>query len=495
MAALQMATMGFKEPALLSYLDGSDSEFEDHGNRQMRYKINWASYENTLYRDIQKWATAYKSQYGLYKYTRNIYSPAYRLGEFYKSYLWGGRLANDASNTGAIPIQTANDAIREPIAEIWKWSNWDINKDVCTLWGTILGDVFIKVIDSPDKRRVYYELVYPGYVRDVTLDAFNNVKAYTIQYQVEHPEDNNKPAAIYTEVVYRDSEQEVVYETYLNDESYGWYGMPASWSVPYGFVPLVAIQHNDVGQDWGHSEIHAARAKMHELDDVATMLSDQIRKSVNVKWLFKGVTPDNMEFEEASPTTARPEPYREQENAIYVGKDADAMPLVAELDIEGVMMHITSILDDLEKDYPELGLDARMPTAEISGRAIRMIRQPTDQKVRQRRVNYDKAIVKANQMGLAIGGYRGYFAGFNLDSYKAGALEHNISNRPVFEADALDVAEVANAEWMAAAMALSAGVSLKGYLQHQGMPAEEIDKLLVDSVEPSTLEEDSTEVQ
>lgn len=68
------------------------ADFVDIEARKMRYQIYWAMYENTAYRDLHKWTQAYRTQFGLYRYIRNIYNPAFRLGEFWKAHLFGGVL-------------------------------------------------------------------------------------------------------------------------------------------------------------------------------------------------------------------------------------------------------------------------------------------------------------------------------------------------------------------------------------------------------------------
>src|SRR4030042_244540 len=82
-------------------LDAED--FSGFENRRVRYEILWAAYQNDVYREIHTWARTYKTKYGLYRYIRNIYNPAYRLGEFWKAHLWGGPLAPQARDRGETP--------------------------------------------------------------------------------------------------------------------------------------------------------------------------------------------------------------------------------------------------------------------------------------------------------------------------------------------------------------------------------------------------------
>lgn len=419
-----MAIEAFKEAKVTT----DSGEFESWAARRLRYEMNWAAYENTAYREVHSWAKYMKNRYGLYDYIRSIYSPAFKLGNFYQTHIWGGDL----------PQIDGSPEIVRAVEELWKWSNWQVRKDIVTLWGAVLGDVALRVVDDIEKQRVYIEVLHPGLIESVEKDSFGNVKGYVIEDTVSRP--NGSGTVTYTEEVARDG-MDVVYRTFLNGQPYAWNGVSAEWREPYGFVPMALIQHNDVGLEWGWSELHPARSKMQELDDLASMVSDQIRKTINPIWLFKGMQSGNITFERQDPTNARPEPGREQIPAIYAGEGASAQALVAPLQMGDALGHINSILEDMERDYPEL---RPLPIQELSGRALRILRQPVENKVLQRRQNYDEALVKANQMAVAIGGFRGYeeYRGFNLDSYDAGQLDHSIADRPVFKLDEQDELEI-----------------------------------------------------
>ena len=76
------------------------------------------------------------------------------------------------------------------------------------------------------------------------------------------------------------------------------------------------IQNQDVGLDWGFSELHTGRVKFAEVDDIASKLNDQIRKTVDSKWLAAGVddparTKKSLQFETGTPTINKPYPGRD----------------------------------------------------------------------------------------------------------------------------------------------------------------------------------------
>ena len=502
---VKLGITAFREAYLTSHiLDIEDWNSQDA--RGLRYAILWAMYEQTSYRNVHMWATAYRKQYALYKYIRPIYNPAYRLGEFWKAHIFGGLLDKKAGEIGAIPIVTENEALRPAIAELWKWSKWNVKKDVLTTKGSMFGDIAIQVVDDVSRGRVYLDLMNPGIIQFIDKDPFGNIKGYTLRENRTDPR-SSTGTVTYTEVVSRDGVN-VVYQTFLNGELYAWpenvtrTGEAVStWSEPYGFIPLVVIQHNDVGLEWGWSELHPVRAKTQEADDISSQVSDQIRKTIDPVWLMKGIKEPktgSIVLSGASTTadSDRPAPGREELQAIWnVPKDGGAEAMVPNLDIGAVLTHLDSILKEIERDIPELAADIHTSSGDASGRALRVARQPVASKVLQRRTNYDSVLVSAHQMAIAIGGWRGYneYASFNLDSYIRGDLDHSIAERPVFDEDPLDTIEVDAAFWSAAAIAQSAGLSLEGYLKEAGWSEERIAELGIQEVEEETEETEEEE--
>jgi hypothetical protein len=482
------AIMTFKEQYVITGVLDSSS-FEEAGARLLRYELLWAAYENTAYRDIHKWAQAYRNKYGLYKYIRNIYNPAYRLGEFWKGAIWGGLLDQEAGAQGAIPIVAGKgvneDQLRAALANLWKLSNWNVNKDICTLRGAVLGDTALRIVDDVQKEEARLELVHPSAIADATVDARGFIKAY----RIEELRTLEKKTYTYTETAERGEGDEVVYKTFRDNQPFAWPGQVdsngqerAEWSEPYGFIPLIIIQHNNVGLDWGWSESHPLRSKMNEIDDLASKLHDHIRKMVDPVWLFNFNKPKtNPEITTSAATTDRPAPGREELPAMYVNQpDAKGQALVAaDLDIEKVSIEIRHILEEIERDYPELQMDIWSASGETSGKALDKARERVEKKAIQRRPNYDDGLVRAQQMALAIGGFRKYkgFEGFDLESFDAGQLDHAIGPRPVFETSQTELLEEKKLLWETVKAAVAAGASPEAALADLGWTEEKIQKI------------------
>lgn len=480
-----MAGVTAFQEAYMSADASDDSDFSSYAARKMRYLIFWSFFENTAYRNVHTWSTKFKADYGLYKYTRAIYNPAHRLGDFWQTHLWGGTLdATDgiAGDGGALPIITDDDVLRGAIARLWQDSNWQVNKDIVSLWGATLGDVILKVIDDTERGQVYLNLIHPSTVSELVRDARGNVKGYEITETRADPRGGSRDVT-YTETAERDGDN-VVYRTYLNNDLYAWNNIASEWFEPYTFIPMVSIQHDNVGLSWGWSELHAAMSKMREVDDQASKISDHIRKYVDPAWLATGIqkagtTPT---VTHSASSTTRPEPGREEMKMLYGPVGADIKPFVAPLDLPGALQHVTNLLSSLEDDYPELRVEKLRLTGGLTGRAMQLAQQPAEAKVLKRRAGYDDALRRAQQMAIAIGGWRGYdgYKGFNLDSYKAGKLDHAIGSRTVFQTTKADQLEEDKLFWETAQAAYMGGgeTGLMKFLESHGYSDTDVASVL-----------------
>lgn len=467
---------------------GQRDEWSSYEGRRVRYALLTAMLENAAYDSVNKWAHSYKTSYGLYRWSRNIYNPAHRLATFHSSHIWGGRLAvvkGEAVEDGALPIKTESAELRKAIAGLWRASNWQSQKDVTTLRTSALGDGALMIRDDVKRKRVYLEAIHPATIKHIDVE-YGNVKGYYIE-RVMPQSDKNAPEVIYGESAERDGE-DVVYQTFKNGQPFDWGNGASEWRQALGFVPMVMLQHVNVGETWGWSEIHAALSKVREVDDIASKTSDQIRKMVDAPWLFAGATAPDDKIKTTSGSSspaaeavadAYSQEGRQEIPTLYGPVGATATPLVAPLNLESTINYIDRLNAELEKEFPELRYQFEKVTGDISGRALRIARQDTTTKMQERRTRYDAALVRAHQMAIAIGGMQGYvgYEGFDLGSYNAGKLDHEIGDRPVFADDEMDKIETEKALWDAAGAATSEGVPLEVFLTRQGWTEDEISKI------------------
>jgi len=450
------------------------TNFEDFEARKVRYQMLWAWYENTAYRNIHTWAKAYRNKFSLYKYIRNVYNPAYRLTEFWKMMIWGGVLDPHAAEKEAVPIVTDSDELRDSIAFLWNASNWPLNKDKVVLWGCALGDVAIKVVDDPGHKEMRLEVIHPATLKEVELDRRGHVKSY----EIEETRELEGKEVTYLERVTRGEGETVKFETFADDKLYAWNEQADTWEEPYGFIPLVVIQHNDVGFNYGWSEMHPLRSK------------DYIRKAIDPVWLFNFRKPKTTaQVEHSDATSDVPDPGREEMPALYVSEpSAKGQPLVTDMiDLEKTTIAIQKVIEELERDMPELQMDIWTVGGYTTGKALRTARQRVERKVIQRRPTYDSALMRAHQMAIGIGGWRNYpgYDGFNLESYEKKDLEHYIpATRSIFKTDQLDQIEIKQSFWTVVMDAeVNKHVPMEMVLEDLGWPKSKIVEYMSKRVE------------
>jgi hypothetical protein len=481
--AMGAAAQAFKENYVTSQVE-NDSDWDSFAARKLRYEMQWAAYENSLYRDIHSWAAGYRKAYQLYAYIRNVYNPTYRLVEFYRMMLWGGKLDEAAGQKGAIPFTTYGDTddakLRVAIAKLYRDSNWAVYKDIVTPWGAAMGDVGVRIVDDPVREQIRLELVHPSIIKSVELEH-GFVKGYEVEYECNLPASTKRVK--YLEVCERGEGDTITFKTYADGKPFTWYPEYGSstWSAGYGFVPFVMIQHNNVGNDWGWAETHAGQPKFNEADDQASLLHDYIRKIVNPKWMFFGMSKpaSNPRNTRETATLDRSQPGRESMDALYCASpEGKAQALVTGgINIDAINNTLRGILDELERDYPELRDDVFASAQRQEG--VRTARQKIEAKVINRRQNYDGALVRCNQMAIAIGGYKNYegYDGYDLASYDKGELNHYVSERPVFSTDKPSQYADEKTMWEAVKAAMDLGFSAETVLRRFGWTPKELEEM------------------
>jgi hypothetical protein len=110
-----------------------------------------------------------------------------------------------------------------------------------------------------------------------------------------------------------------------------------------------------------------------------------------------------------------------------------------------MMLYIESLTGEIERDHPELGMYNQLrEMSQVTGPGASRLFGDVEALVMDAQANYDTQTIKALQMAVAIGGWRlsqgdwiqgtrqqQAFAGFDLDSFKAGDLDFEIEERPL----------------------------------------------------------------
>lgn len=417
-----------------------ESGWDVYDARLSRYALYESYLNGTVYKSINAQAQMLKASNGLYRRIRNIYNPVGRQNKLLTAYIYGGNIDLENLATGALPIKTDNPALYPALRNLLNWSRWSRQKSMYVRYGASLGDVFIKVNDDRVAQKVRMEVLHPAKIREMETDASGNITRVIIEYEVDEPLDLStlKPGArafaeqqrksyLYTETI--DKEW---FRTYKDGEPFAYFTdmqgrQVAEWQNEYGFVPLVKCSHADIGLMYGANAWYESMGKINEINDAASLLNDNLRKSTVPLLQALGMSKaDGLQFESTG---------KDELQILYApGEGARFDPITLQIDVGGALENIEKMLGELERDMPELALQRiRESGSQMTAPGVRAGYADAFTRIEEAQGAYDEALVRAMQMGVTIGGYNRYegFERFNLASYPAGALEMTIKPRPV----------------------------------------------------------------
>jgi hypothetical protein len=447
----------------------------DQAIRAYRYQVLWDLYSGNAFANKRTWAE-YRRAYSLYRQTRQVWDVVYQLVEFYAHHIWSGALSFDGRTLPdgipmAVPLAPdTSDELKAAIGQLWQWWNFQTLMTIIPRYTAATGELLVEIIDDPERGKIGLSLVWPAYVRDISLDGMGNVKSYTIEYTAYDRQERR--SFLYTRTV--DKEKFV---TLKDGEPFDFSAPPeptgqgALQSViiageqatpqrgqipnPYGFVPAVWFRHHHLLGERGEP---AAFAILQQLDEINQLLSHWLDKAHTIlesPILVSGATGGTLgsalksitgivrrgPTEEDNPDVSERETQKILEGPQGAGVHTMSMPASDAAEI------VDRLIANLEAKVPEIQLyrQLRQMTQLTGAGALRALGD-VDRKTRAVAAGYDQQLIKLLQMSIAIAGFRvnegagGWarqtrqqqkFAMFGLDSYEEGALNFDILPRSI----------------------------------------------------------------
>jgi hypothetical protein len=452
--------------------------------RNAMYAQMFAYYSNTAFADVAAWAR-YRLNHNLYRHTRSIFNPITRVVDFYPEHVYPGALSSESrlenGSQSAIPFgHTTPGEIRAVAGQMWDWSNWQINNAIMVQNAAMTGNVFVKVVDDAGRGKIRFQVYFPSAVKNFTLDNYGNLKAYVLEYETSDPAVDGGRSYRYAEECQPDF---IAY--YKNGRPFD-YGDGPVIPNPYGFVNAVWVKHLDIGRDFGVPAIRSAIGKIDELNSIVSHTADHIHKQIESPRILWTDSPIKPLFGNALDMKALDS---RQEQVLLTAKSGGKTDtLVGTLDPQTIVPIIEKMLDEIEKDYPEITMyeklrDQNIVTAPGASRLMGDV----ERKVSRPAANYDLGNKKLIQMGAAIGGWRANsgewgndltpqqkcFLPFDLTSYNKGELDFTILPRQLTSPTQREEAD----EFGVRASAVSAAgdvLPIEEKLKHLGYRADEI---------------------
>jgi hypothetical protein len=277
--------------------------------------------------------------------------------------------------------QPFNRAWQEAINQVFDWSDWHRDGVLYIHFGAQYGVSGLKVSDLRDIRRVQVKPVKPVNFLLIEAGDYDDTPAMAIY--IETSADSAGKAYEYAEVITAES-----IRTFKDGEPFGFDGREPEYRNELSFVPFVQVEHIKTGETWGEATYQKAIPMLDEVNQLASYLADIIAKHNEPQWIVAGA--------EASDLT------KSGDNVWFLPSGADAKPLVAQVDIPGILEFIREIRDQVHGSLPELAFDELRKKDQIATATLELQLMELVLKIKRSRPNYDHGLADALRMaGLA----------------------------------------------------------------------------------------------
>jgi hypothetical protein len=374
----------------------------------------------------------------MYKNIRPLYLPLSRAVDVDAGIIPGG-WELDSSTTPE--MQAALDLI-------FGWSHWATDGVLYVHYGSVYGCSGLKVADLREARQVVIKPVNPKKFLLVPGAQYDETPAMALW--IEDQTGDNGELYEYAEVI---TPQAI--RTFRGGAPYGYDGRDAEYKNELGFVPYVEAHHIEVGDELGECTYQKAIPMLDAVNTLASQLSDIIKAHSEPQWVVEGAQPSDL--------------VHGSDNVWFVPTGGKVYPVVAGIDIPGVLDFVRETRDQVYGALPELAFDELRKKDSIATATLELQLAELVIKVQRVRPNYDAGMVAA----LRMAGRAGQGMGLPVGALDDDALKINAERAVLGQAEA-DKLAVSRAFWDAAQSAVKAGCPLTVFLKIQGWADEDI---------------------
>lgn len=342
--------------------------------RRRQQQLAWrkAYYDGTIYRNVRERFQALgklQTVLGprLYRGTKALFLMLSRAVDVDAGIIPGGwAFAADAP-----------EAWRDAAKQVFSWSDWTTDGVLYVHYGAQYGISGLKVADLRQARRVMVKPIDPTSFLTIRTGQYDPTPRLGII--VEHRRAAAGSLYEYAEVITPDA-----IRTFANGEPVGVDGRDPAYPNELGFVPLVEVQHLRTGEEFGEATYQKAMPILDELNELASYLSDIIKKHAEAQWVITGGDASDLE--------------KSGDNIWFMPPGSDTKALVAAIDIPGVLAFIQAIRDEVHGALPELAFDEIKRKDQIATATLELQLAELVFKVKRTRPNYDHGLADALRM-------------------------------------------------------------------------------------------------
>jgi hypothetical protein len=422
--------------------------------RREQYNVWQAYFDNSAYDRVSEGGYRELINAGLGNAFSNdiagLYNPVSEVVDLYL-HIFGGSFGDE------IRAESDNAALLPALAQIWDWSNLNIEKRrICRMPATY-GMCGLRIVArddaDPSKRRVYFKPEHPSTIRDMQLDDRGNVETIQLEYDLIVGLAEDAECITIREQLEKDR-----FRTWrangsvLTPFDVGGFtaaGMPADRVNDYnntpgadypnalGVTPYVICYHDQSNDKWGRNCFYKARQPIDRLNSLISHTDIQVHETVRSTWLIAASGAAPVEFDFGG------------RKVVYVDLRNGATPplaeaLVAQLDLAGAIAQSKLQMDAIEDKLPELKAIAGRFLSGQSGETVAELRKPAEEKIQAARDLSEDALVRAQKIAVSWGVLLGIWdVGTGKGdrdaadrAFREGFEDHKLNKRPMLTAEA-----------------------------------------------------------
>lgn len=310
----------------------------------------------------------------LYRGTKALYLPLSRAVDIDAGIVPGGWSLAPDSQMHQMAVDTLFD-----------WSSWQRDGVLFVHYGAMYGVSALRVCDVWQQQRVIIKPNDPCCVLLVPSGQYDATPAMAIYIEARRVSGR---AVEYAEVI---TPGEI--RTYLDGQPASISGRPTFYPNALGFVPFVEVRHIETGAALGEATFQKAMPLLDEVNELASYLADIIKKHAEPQWAIVGAEPSDM--------------VKSGDNVWFVPQGGDAKPLVAAIDIPGVLAFVQEIRNQVFGSLPELSFDELKSKTQIATATLELQLMELVLKINRVRPNYDFGLAEAVRLAGRAGAVMG----------------------------------------------------------------------------------------
>lgn len=286
---------------------------------------------------------------------------------------------------GWLLAEDTPDAQQQAKQVVFDWSKWQRDGVLYVHYGAQYGVTGLKITDLWDAKQVVIKPVKPTCFMLIPTSDYDPTPQMSIYIETQIDSDGSFE---YAEVITSENVR-----TFKAGEPHGYDEREPEYKNELGFVPYVEELHKLTGDTWGEATYQMVIPMLDQVNTLATQLAQIISKHQEPQWTISGADAGDM--------------VKSGDNIWFLPAGSDVKPVLAEVDIPGVLEFIREIRDNVHGGLPELAFDELRKKDQIATATLELQLMELVLKIKRSRPNYDNGLVEAlrlaGQAGTTMG--------------------------------------------------------------------------------------------